>query len=275
MSRDTLTVALVTDVFTGPDAETRLVDLLREAQRRGADLAVLPELPFLPWVPASRRARDGDAEPPDGPSVALLRRAATAASLAVLGGAIVRDASGRRFNSALLVDRRGALRATTRKTHVPAEEGWWESAHYDQGDDLPAPVDGAPWPLTVQICSDAMRPAGVLAAAAAGARVVVVPRATPPSSLWRWSLVLRTIAITGCVWIVSVNRPAEAGTEIGGPSLVVDPFGTVEEAGAPLHLATLDGATTARAGRGYPGSLDVRADLYSGAWLRVAEPTGR
>ena len=71
-----LTIALISEVFWEPDGTARLADRLREAADRGADLAVLPELPLNPWSPASKDARDDDAEPMDGPRATAQREAA-------------------------------------------------------------------------------------------------------------------------------------------------------------------------------------------------------
>src|SRR3954469_21545477 len=107
MSQD-LCVALVSDVFFGGDAEPRLGARLRDAREGGARLAVLPEIPLNPWSPATRVARDEDAESPGGPRHEMLARAARASGIGVVGGAIVRE-GGRRFNTALVFDGRGEL----------------------------------------------------------------------------------------------------------------------------------------------------------------------
>jgi predicted amidohydrolase len=43
-----LTVALISEVYWQPDGTGRLRDRLAQAADRGADLAVLPELPLNP-----------------------------------------------------------------------------------------------------------------------------------------------------------------------------------------------------------------------------------
>ena len=70
-------VAMVTEVFFGDGAEERLVEILQEAKRQGADLAVLPEIPLNPWSPATKNALDEDAEDGSGPRHAMMARAST------------------------------------------------------------------------------------------------------------------------------------------------------------------------------------------------------
>lgn len=272
MAEPALKVALITDVFPRPEDDLRLLDRLAEAKRRGAALAVLPELPLDPWVPARPTPDDGDAEPPEGARHARLAAAAGSAGIAVLGGAIVRDPeSGGRRNRALLLDAGGRLLGRYDKNHLPFEEGFWEAAHYEPGDRPPEVLPGLGLRLGVQICSDAYRPDGTLLLRALGAEVLLVPRATPPETWWRWQLMLRTDALVGASWLVSVNRPAgEPGTLIGGPSVVVAPDGRIVlETTEPVAVLELDREAVAAARRQYPGDLAVRPELYARGWNAV------
>ena len=273
MNRRLLTLALITDVFPEPAEHERLLARLEEARSRGAQLAVLPELPLNRWAPATRTPSDADAEPPAGPRTSALAAAARAAGLALLGGAIVRDpSSGRRHNTAVLLDSTGEERLRYRKIHLPDEEGYWEAHHYEPGDRVHPPVDVGGFGIGVQVCSDANRPQGCNALAAMGAEVILVPRATPAESYPRWRLVLRADGVTSCAYVVSVNRPgARSGGIIGGPSLVTGPSGEVLlETTDPVAVVTLDKAALEDARRQYPGYLDVRAEVYARAWRDAA-----
>lgn len=265
---DRLRVALIHEVFADVDTAD-LVGCLQTARERGAELAVLPELPLNRWAPATRRVDDDDAEPPDGPRARVQAEAARNAGLAILGGAIVRDTtSGRRHNTALLFDANGALRGSYRKLHLPDEPGFWEAHHYEPGDVAPHPIDGLPLRTGIQICSDVNRPEGCRLLSAQGAELILVPRATPPESYDRWRCVLRANAITACAYVISVNRPrAEDGAPIGGPSLAIGPDGEVLlETTETVSVATLERAAIHRARRDYPGYLSTRSDLYARGW---------
>lgn len=289
MSDTTLRVALVTAVFhdapagdgggghpPGADASggDRLRDLLQGAAAAGADLAVLPELPLDRWSPATREPDPDDAEEPGGPRQSLMSEAAAGAGIALVGGAIVRDpATGRRHNTALVYARDGRVLARYRKLHLPSEEGFWESDHYEPGSEPPGVVDLTGVRLGLQICSDVNRPSGLQLLAARGAEVVCVPRATPAETWARWRLVLRAGAVTSAAWVVSVNRPGpEGGVPIGGPSVVIAPDGTVAaESTDPVAVVTLDRDAARRARADYPGYLPLRAGVYAEGWRRVEE----
>jgi predicted amidohydrolase len=267
MADGQLNIALVHDVFFGDGAEERLDTLLDAARSGGAELAVLPELPFDPWIPGTREVRNQDAEEADGPRHRRLCAAAGRGGLGVLGGAIVVE-DGVRRNRALLADATGEIVSSYDKLHVPCETGFWERDHYEPGAGLTPPCDAFGLTLGLQICSDMQRPQTVTALGSMGAEVLLAPRATPPGSHERWKTVLRAGAIASACYVVSINRPRpEHGVEIGSPSLVIAPDGDVlVETVEAVTVTTLGRDTVAAARKNYPGYLDVRADLYGETW---------
>jgi predicted amidohydrolase len=269
MAAETLAIALVTDVFDGQDAAARLDRRIGDGAGQGAELIVLPELPLNPWSAASQSPIDADAEPPDGPRCRILAEAALAAGVGIIGGAIVRDLTGRRLNTAMVHGPSGELLYTYAKVHLPEEPGYWETSHYAAGTTPPVPVrlPGCDLPLGIQICSDINRPAGAQLLAAQGAELIIVPRATEPGGYRRWRLVFQSVAITNAAWVVSVNRPTDSAVPIGGPSLVVNPAGEVVlETEDPLAVVTIDRAAVTSARASYPGYLLARCEVYADGW---------
>jgi N-carbamoylputrescine amidase len=272
-----LTIALISEVFWQPDGAIRLKQRLAEAAERGADVAVLPEIPLNPWRPATKEANDADAEPMDGPRVTAQRDAAAEAQIGLVGGIIHRDeTTGRRTSRALVIDAAGEIRATYEKLHLPEEPGFWETSHYEPGTAAPQRIDAFGVPIGVQICSDNNRPQGTHLLGAQGAMAVVVPRASEEKTYQRWKTVFRSNALTGCVYVLSVNRPdPEEGVLIGGPSVAFDPNGNVlEETTDQLAIVTIDAATVTDARRAYPGYLPIHARLYADAWSHIASTDG-
>jgi len=275
MAHPILPVALVTEEFHEDREGELLRARLREAREAGARLAILPELPLDPWVPAGKESRDEDAEGPVGRRHQLQSDAARDAGIAVLGGAIVRDPdSDRRFNTALLYDAEGEQIFHYRKVHIPEEEGFWETSHYSPGTDPPRVIEvageGGPVKLGVQICSDINRPQGASLLGALGVDVIAVPRATPTASYARWLLVMRAAAITTPAYVVSVNRTGGDGTPIGGPSVTIAPDGTVLlESEDPVATVTLPMEAVDAARDAYPGYLSRRARVYAEGWKRI------
>jgi N-carbamoylputrescine amidase len=268
----TLTVALVSDVFVQPNEAPRLRKSLMHARSLGAEVAVLPEIPLNPWSPATETPREVDAELPGGPRHQALRDAARSAGLGIIGGAIVRDPkTGRRHNTALVFDRSGTLVASYRKLHLPEENGFWETRHYEPGDALPTVIDAFSMRIGLQICSDINRPEGSRLLGALGAEVIVTPRATEAATFERWKTIFIATAITSCAYVLSVTRPRkELGVPLGGPSFAVAPTGEVlVETTEPIASVALHRAVVEEARRQYPGYLATRGDLYSEGWKRV------
>ena len=272
-----LTVALVSEVFWEPDGIGRLSETLDQCVERGADLAVLPELPLNRWRPATMDPVDEDAEPMDGPRARALGAAARQAGIGLLGGIIHHDAeSGRRTSRVLVFDRAGELVATYEKLHLPEEPGFWETSHYEPGTAAPQRIDAFGLPVGVQICSDANRPEGSHQLGAQGVQAILIPRATEERTYQRWKIVFRASALTSCSYVLSVNRPdPEAGVLIGGPSVAVDPNGTVLlETTDRIAVVSLESRVVSAARVAYPGYLPVRARLYADGWRAIAGRDG-
>ncbi|MCP4759171.1 MAG: carbon-nitrogen hydrolase family protein [Planctomycetes bacterium] len=266
-----LSIALIRDVFfdeTGPD---RLRSRLAEARDGGASLAILPELAMLPWVPATKTARDEDAEAPLGPRHQIQSSIAAECGIGLLGGAIVRDELARRFNTALLFGPDGSYLHAYRKIHIPDEPGFWEADHYQADDAIPAPVDAFGMRLGFQICSDNNRPFGSHILGAQGADAILVPRSTESKTYVKWRPIFQANALTSGCWVLSVNRPGpESGVPIGGPSIAVAPDGTVVlESEDPVSIVTIDTDAVDQARTEYPGYLAFPTDLYARAWATV------
>lgn len=272
MTDGRLNVALITEVFFDDPSSERLRAALSTAKESGAELAVLPELPLNAWAPHSRVARDEDAEDPNGPRQSAMSSAASAVGIGLVGGAIVRDAAtGRRHNTALLYGSDGVCRADYRKVHLPEEEGYWETSHYEPGERPPEVDGGMPLRFGLQICSDVNRPEGFQLLAAQGAEVVCAPRATPPETYERWRLILRANAIMSGAYVISANRPRpERGASIGGPSLAIGPDGTViAETTEQVHVVELSRKVVDAANGEYPGYLKRFPGLYAEGWSRL------
>jgi predicted amidohydrolase len=271
-----LTVALISEVFYEADGAARLQDRLAEAAERGADLAVLPEIPLNAWRPSTKVAVDEDAEAEGGTRTQTMSMAAQRAGIGVVGGIINREPAGRRTSRVLVFDRGGDIVARYEKLHLPEEPGFWETSHYEPGTEPPHRIDAFGMPVGVQICSDNNRPEGSHLLGAEGTEAILIPRATEERTYQRWKVVFRANALTSCAYVLSVNRPApEDGVLIGGPSIAVDPNGGVLlETTDAIGIVTLDSAAIRKARIDYPGYLPVRARLYADAWEEIAGRDG-
>jgi predicted amidohydrolase len=274
MSQETLTVALITQVFPYEPDWVRLPGVLAEAKEAGAELAVLPEIPLNPWSPVSKVPLEEDAEDVDGPRQRAMSAAASSVGIALLGGAIIRDPDhGVRHNTALLYSASGSCLARYKKVHLPEEEGYWETSHFEPGTEPPALITGLPMTVGLQICSDVNRTTGFQLLGAMGAELILAPRCTPAETYERWRLVLRANAVTSGAYVISVNRPNPGpGIMVGGASVAIAPDAEVLlETTDPTALVTLSRDSVEKAKVEYPGYLKIFPDIYAEGWRRVAE----
>ena len=272
MSQNTLTVALLTQVFPEESDWIRLPDALAQAKALGAQLAVLPEIPLNPWSPVSKIALEEDAEEVDGPRQRVMSATASTVGISLLGGAIIRDPdTGIRHNTALLYDGSGSCLSRYRKIHLPEEEGYWETSHFEPGQEPPALVTSLPLTVGLQICSDVNRTTGFQLLGAMGAEVVLAPRCTPAETYERWKLVLRANAVTSSSYVISVNRPPPAPDAlVGGASIAIGPDAEVlVETTDPVALVTLSRGVVEAARVAYPGYLKVFPEVYAEGWKKL------
>ena len=269
---DELTIAMISDVFILDDASGRLVTRLQEAKDAGADLAVLPEIACNPWSPSTKQLRDDDAEELGGPRCQMQSTAAKTAGIGLVGAAIL-ISGGTRYNTCLFWNENGELLGTYQKHHIPEEEGFWETSHYSPGIEGFPIVEFRGWKIGIQICSDMNRPQGSHLLAAAGADVIVGPRASALATFDKWKPVWIANALTTGCYVCSVNRPApENDVLIGGASIAVSPDGTViAESCDAITVFTARQSTIKQARIDYPGYLPCRADMYARSWEALKE----
>ncbi len=193
---------------------------------RGADLVVLPEL----WAPgyfafdhyATR------AEPFEGPTVTAAQAWARALGAHVhLGSFLERSAAGQLHNTAVLVGPSGAVVHAYRKIHVFGYKSR-EAQLLDPGDSVCVVDTSELGAVAATTCYDLRFPEIWRALVDAGAHTVIVPAAWPAARRGHWQLFTAARAVEDQLLVVACNAVGtQAGTELGGRSRVVDPWGEV------------------------------------------------
>jgi predicted amidohydrolase len=239
----------------------RLLDLLGQAQGRGCDLVVFPELAlttFFPrWWMEDQAEIDAffEREMP-GPETRPLFDAAARLGIAFcLGYAeLARDGGAvRRYNTAILVDRAGHLIGKYRKVHLPghAEHEPWrpfqhlEKRYFDVGD-LGFPVWRAlGGVLGMCICNDRRWPETYRVMGLQGVEMILLgyntPAHNPPApehdalGPFHNHLVMQAGAYQNATWVVGVAKCGrEEGCDLLGQSAIIAPSGTIVAQAATL-----------------------------------------
>jgi N-carbamoylputrescine amidase len=229
------------------------------ARRHRPQLAVLPELPFAPWLPAS------DQVDPDAWADAAAAHERWLDRLPELGAEVVVASrptvvDGRRRNEGFVWMAGVGLVGSRAKTFLPDEEGFHEATWYERGPVRFDPVMTSLGPVGVLLCTELWFPEYARALGRAGVGLLAAPRATPVESQDRWEAVARVDAITAGAYLLTANRRGQAGpATFGGGSWVVDPDGEVlvhTTHGTPAVTVQIDLAVVRAARGSYPRYVD-------------------
>ena len=246
--------------------------LVGKAQAAGAAVVVLPEnFAFL-------GTGDGDVakvrEPLDGPLFGRYRALAQDAGVWLCCGGFAEDAGdgARAYNTHVVVDDAGAVRAAYRKLHLfdvelPTGQRLHESARTAPGDALVV-VDGPAGKMGLTICYDLRFPAQYEALVDRGAQVLLVPAAfTLTTGKDHWEVLLRARAIEGQAYVVAAAQTGRHNErrESWGHAMIVDPWGAVVaqcSEGTGVAVADVDLDLVAAVRRRIPVQQHRRRDVY-------------
>lgn len=230
-------------------------ELIGRAAADGAKLVVLPEcFSFLGRGEGDKLAIAETYDAP-GPILSMLHDEAARHGVWIVGGGtperIAADPK-RTFNTALVVDPTGALRARYRKIHlfdvdIPGGAVLKESDATAPGGELVVvEIEGAP--VGVTICYDVRFPELYRRLAKdLGAEVLLVPAAfTAHTGAAHWEILLRARAIEDQCYVVAAAQWGRHNEkrESFGHTMVIDPWGSImgqQADGDGVVVATLEG----------------------------------
>lgn len=247
----------------------RLVDLLRQAHGRGAELVVFPELALTTFFPRWHLTEPAEidaffeTEMP-GPQTRPLFEEAKRLNVGFyLGYAeLVRDgAATRRFNTSILVDRNGVIVGKYRKVHLPGHDRpqpgrdaqHLEKYYFEPGD-LGFPVwrtMGAV--MGMCICNDRRWAETYRVMALQGAEMILLGYNTPDDHTGNFDfdaltgfhhrLSCQAGAYQNSTWVVATAKAGiEEGSRMIGQSMIVAPSGQI----VALATSTGDEVVAAR-----------------------------
>jgi NAD+ synthetase len=188
----------------------------------------------------------------------------------------------RLFNSCLYATLDGGaarVRHVHRKVFLPTYGLFDEERFVDKGHDIRAFDTGFGWRAAVLICEDVWHSLSGIIAAVDGARLFIVPSASPargtaqdeegltlPASMVRWERLVRGVAEEHGVYVALANLVGfEGGKGFSGGSAVIDPMGHIAIRGPlfeeSLLTADLDPDTVTHARADAPMLGDLESEL--------------
>ena len=233
------------------DVIRRMLALLDEAAGNGCDLVVFPELALTTFFPrwymtdAAELNSFFECQMPSAETAPLFE-AARAKGIGFYLGYAELTPEGRRFNTAILVDKAGAIVGKYRKIHLPGHsqhEPWRAFQHlekrYFEVGDLGWPV----WRtmgghVGMAICNDRRWPETYRIMGLQDVELVLIgyntPRHNPPSpehdrlSEFHNTLSMQGGAYANATWVVGTAKcGVEEGAEMIGNSSIIAPTGEV------------------------------------------------
>ncbi|MBR2192548.1 MAG: carbon-nitrogen hydrolase [Bacteroidaceae bacterium] len=231
----------------------KLVEGIREAAARGAELVVLQELHNSLYFCQVESTDHFDlAEPIPGPSTALYGELAKELGIVLVTSLFERRAAGLYHNTAVVFEKDGTIAGKYRKMHIPDDPAYYEKFYFTPGDLGFLPINTSVGRLGVQVCWDQWYPEGARLMALRGAELLIYPTAIGYESSdtkeeqerqrEAWTTVQRGHAVANGLPVIAVNRtgfePDSSGQTNGiqfwGSSFVVGPQGEF------LYRASID-----------------------------------
>ena len=254
----------------------RMLGLMHQAKRHGCDLVVLPELALTTFFPRWYFEQQAEIDAfferamPGPETQALFDAARTLGVGFYLGYAELTEEDGQahRFNTSILVDKRGQVISKYRKIHLPGHkehEPWRRFQHLEK---RYFEVGNLSWPVVrwgfgekvdglfgMAICNDRRWPETYRVMGLQGVEMVLLgyntPVHNPPApehdalSNFHNELVMQSGAYQNGTWVVGVAKAGvEEGVEQIGNSIIVAPSGEIVAActtsGDELAIARCD-----------------------------------
>ena len=274
-----VTVAALQLPTGSPDEQDNIAAvaaLVEQAAARGARIVLPPELFSGPYFcTVEDEALFALARPvAEHRSVRAMQALAAKLKVAIPTSFFERDGH-HYYNTLAMIDERGEVLGTYRKSHIPDGPGYEEKYYFRPGNDGFKVWGVAGTRIGVGICWDQWYPECARVMALMGAEVLFYPTAigTEPydtqldtSRMWRRAM--QGHAVSNCMPVIAANRiGTETGQRFYGHSFITDEWGDfvaefgAEEAGVLTATLDLTRAARHRAGMGF--FRDRRPQLYT------------
>ena len=197
-----------------------------------SDIIALPEM-FT--IRSSDKEQSAQAETIPGPTIDRLSEIARERGCWIVAGSIIERVDAKRYNTSVVLDRRGKIAGRYRKIHlfdvdIPGERVIRESKSFRAGKE-PMMVNIEGWRCGLAICYDLRFPELFRHYAEVGAQILFLPsNFTDKTGRAHWEILLRARAIENQCFVVAPNqcgRHPHLRVLSHGHSAVIGPWGEV------------------------------------------------
>ena len=263
----------------------KLKQNIRACALQGAELVVLQELHNGLYFCQTENTEVFDqAEPIPGPSTEGFGALAKELGIVLVLSLFEKRAPGLYHNTAVVIEKDGAIAGKYRKMHIPDDPAYYEKFYFTPGDLGFKPIETSLGKLGVLVCWDQWYPEAARLMAMAGADLLIYPTAIGWEStdedeekarqLGAWVISQRGHAVANGLHVVSVNRtgyePDPSGQTNGisfwGNSFVAGPQGEILWQAAndkeEIHILEIDIKRSEAVRRMWPFFRDRRIDFF-------------
>ena len=217
----------------------KIAKMIQEAAEKGAKIVCLPELFASRYFCQTKNLADlNSAELIPGPLSKFLSIQAKINKIILVGGSIFElDPQAHHYNTSLIFDQDGNVKAKYRKMHIPHDPNYWEQFYFSPGDLGYSNVKFEDITVGTLICYDQWFPEPARIQTLMGTQLLCYPTAIgwtdqmrneEPWSAKRWEDAMRAHASMNGIFTAGINRVGiESNIEFWGSSFIADPFGEV------------------------------------------------
>jgi len=233
------------------DMRINLMNLAKSIEScaaHGAQLVVLQELHNSLYFCQTENTQLFDqAEPIPGPSTEGFGALAKELGIVLVLSLFEKRAPGLYHNTAVVIEKDGAIAGKYRKMHIPDDPAYYEKFYFTPGDLGFEPIETSVGKLGVLVCWDQWYPEASRITALMGAEIMFYPTAigwatdqdeeTNQDQYNAWQTIQRSHAVANGVPVVSVNRVGfeqDGAMKFWGGSFVANAQGKL------LYLASHD-----------------------------------
>ena len=265
----------------------KLKQNIRACALQGAELVVLQELHNGLYFCQTENTEVFDqAEPIPGPSTEGFGALAKELGIVLVLSLFEKRAPGLYHNTAVVIEKDGAIAGKYRKMHIPDDPAYYEKFYFTPGDLGFEPIQTSLGKLGVLVCWDQWYPEAARLMALKGAELLIYPTAIGWESsdtddekvcqLNAWIISQRGHAVANGLPVISVNRVGHEpdpsmqtnGIQFWGNSFVVGPQGEfLAQAGneQPENIVVeVDLERSENVRRWWPFFRDRRIDAFGG-----------
>lgn len=272
----------------------KLKQNIRACALQGAELVVLQELHNGLYFCQTENTEVFDqAEPIPGPSTEGFGALAKELGIVLVLSLFEKRAPGLYHNTAVVIEKDGAIAGKYRKMHIPDDPAYYEKFYFTPGDIGFEPIQTSLGKLGVLVCWDQWYPEAARLMALKGAELLIYPTAIGWESsdtddekarqLNAWIISQRAHAVANGLPVISVNRvghePDPSGQTNGilfwGNSFVAGPQGEFLAQAGNDHpeniVVEIDMERSENIRRWWPFLRDRRIDEYDGLTKRFLD----